>query len=118
MAVRYGLLVDISLCVGCHTCEITCKQENNVPFGKRWIHVAQIGPKRVDGRLRMEFIPFMSDECTLCRHRIDKGLEPACVSNCPTRALKLCDETEMLRLLRTDRRYQVCKVLEETNKGP
>ena len=26
------------------------------------------------------------DKCTFCRHLVDQGLEPACVTTCPTRA--------------------------------
>lgn len=112
MSTRYGLLVNLDRCVGCHACEIACKQENNVPLGVKWIHVAQIGPTKVGGRLQMDFVPFMLDGCTMCGHRIEEGLEPACVSNCPTHALDFCDVAEMLRLLKSGKRYQVCKVSE------
>lgn len=117
MEVQYALLVNLDRCVGCHACEIACKQENSVPLGTIWLRVVQIGPKKVDGKLRMDFVPLMSDECTLCRHRIEKGMEPACVINCPTQALKFCDTAETLRLLNS-KRYQVCKVLNVHMKRP
>ncbi|KKM25432.1 hypothetical protein LCGC14_1595040 [marine sediment metagenome] len=31
------------------------------------------------------------EKCTFCVHRIEKGLEPACVANCPVRALHFGD---------------------------
>ena len=30
---KYGLLIDYEFCVGCHACEIACKQEHNRPRG-------------------------------------------------------------------------------------
>ena len=31
--------------------------------------------------------PDLASKCTMCAHRIDKGLEPACVVSCPSRAM-------------------------------
>lgn len=111
MVEQHGILVDLDRCVGCHACEIACKQENKVPLGTRWIKMIQIGPRKVDGRLQMEFVPFLLDGCNLCRHRTEIGYEPACVANCPTEALKYCDEAEALDLLKSGRRHQICKVI-------
>jgi len=77
-----------------------------------WIRMIQIGPKRIRGKLEKDFITLTSSDCTLCRHRLNIGLDPACVSNCPTDALKLCDEVEMLELLKSGKRHQACKILE------
>jgi len=111
LAEIHGILVDLDLCVGCYACEVACKQENNVPIGTRWIQVVTIGPKRVDGKLRMDFLPMMTDKCTLCEHRLSQGLEPRCVDNCPTQAFKLCkDSGEVLAALQSGTRYQLCKL--------
>lgn len=56
------VLVDEKHCVGCGYCVQAC------PYGTRYMH-----PKT-----------HISDKCTLCYHRITKGLRPACVESCPT----------------------------------
>lgn len=57
-------LVDDTYCIGCRYCIQAC------PYGCRYIHPVK---KTVD-------------KCTLCYHRITKGLLPACVEVCPTGA--------------------------------
>lgn len=58
------VLVDENLCIGCHTCVAVC------PFG---------APQFPDGaRMR---------KCDFCVTRVERGLEPACVRTCPTKAL-------------------------------
>lgn len=65
------VLVDEKYCIGCRYCIQAC------PYGARWFHPT----KRVAGK------------CTLCYHRITRGLVPACVEVCPTGA-RLFGEVE------------------------
>jgi tetrathionate reductase subunit B len=58
------VLIDEKYCIGCRYCIQAC------PYGCRYVHPV----KKV------------VDKCTLCYHRITKGLNPACVANCPTGA--------------------------------
>ncbi len=59
-----AVLVDPKYCIGCRYCIVAC------PYGARFIHpVSQT-----------------ADKCTFCYHRIQRGLKPACVENCPTGA--------------------------------
>ena len=111
MAELSGIIVDLDLCVGCYACEVACKQENNVPIGTRWIKVVSVGPEKLDGKPRMDFIPVMTEECTLCEHRLLQNLEPRCVENCPTEAFRFCNNaTEILAAPQSGKRYQVCKL--------
>lgn len=109
MAELRGILVDLELCVGCYACEVACKQENNVPIGTKWIRVISVGPEEVNGTQFMDFIPMITDDCTLCEHRLSVNLEPRCVANCPTEALQFRDTAnEVLSALRSESRLQVC----------
>jgi Fe-S-cluster-containing dehydrogenase component len=63
------VLVDKSYCLGCRYCVQAC------PYGCRYI----------DPRSRT------ADKCTLCYHRITRGLTTACCETCPTGARQLGD---------------------------
>ena len=55
-------------CTGCKACLAAC------PYDARYVH-----PKG------------FADKCSLCKHRLDKGLKTACASVCPTTSLNLVD---------------------------
>lgn len=73
---KMGMVIDLDLCVGCHSCTAACKQENNIPIGDFWSKVKQIGPTGTYPDLEMYFLP------VLCQHCAD----PQCVNVCPTGA--------------------------------
>lgn len=58
------VLVDPNYCIGCGFCIQAC------PYGCRFLN-----PETK-----------VADKCTLCYHRITRGLKPACVEVCPTQA--------------------------------
>lgn len=58
------VLVDENYCIGCKYCVQSC------PYGCRYLD-----PKKQ-----------VVDKCTLCYHRLKKGLNPACFETCPTKA--------------------------------
>jgi len=63
------VLVDTQRCLGCRYCVQAC------PYGCRFI----------DPRTHT------ADKCTLCYHRITRGLTTACCETCPTGARQLAD---------------------------
>ena len=68
------VLVDQDHCVGCGYCVQAC------PYGSRFIPHDDNVP-----------YPRTAQKCTLCYHRITKGLKPACVAACPVGARQLAD---------------------------
>ena len=76
------VLVDKSYCLGCRYCVQAC------PYGCRYLH-----PEKK-----------VVDKCTLCYHRLKKGLKPACFEVCPTGARIYGDlrdkEGELVKFIR------------------
>ncbi len=72
-----NIFVDLKYCIGCRACEVACKQENNIPVGIKWINVVKIGPRIVEDKLQMDFVPMR------CRH----CAKPPCVDACPETAI-------------------------------
>ncbi len=74
------VLVSHDLCIGCKACLAAC------PYDARFIHP--------DG---------YADKCTFCIHRVERGLDPACVSVCPAHCMHFGDlddsRSEVSRLL-------------------
>ncbi len=74
------VLVTPDMCVGCKACLAAC------PYDARFVH-----PEGY------------ADKCTFCIHRVKQGLDPACVSVCPTRCMHFGDlddpKSEVNRLL-------------------
>lgn len=88
------VVVNQDKCVGCKACIIAC------PYEVRYLHP--------DGYV---------DKCTFCVHRVTKGLDPACVSVCPTGALSfgdLDDPSSKVHQQLQSRKSEVLKPEEDT----
>ena len=146
---RYAMLFDLRKCIGCNSCTVACKSENDVPLGvwRSWVkktergHFPNVkefslpivcnncdkpicvtvcpvgaGIKRPDGivyidphrcigcRYCMASCPYgvryihptrkIAEKCYWCHHRVDAGLQPACVEACPTGAILFGDKND------------------------
>ncbi len=86
---RHGLLIDYEFCTGCHTCEIACKEEHDLPVGQWGIKINQSGPMQyAEDKWTYDYIPVPTDLCDLCRDRVAGGLQPACVKHCQAGVMK------------------------------
>ena len=80
-----GILIDYEFCSNCHTCELACKMEHNIPEGKWGIKVYEVGPWQIEGdKWQLTYMPVPTDMCDLCAGRTKKGKLPACVHSCYT----------------------------------
>lgn len=86
---RNGLLIDYEYCTGCHSCEVACKKERNLPIGKWGIKIAEIGPWEVaPDKWEYSFVPIPTELCDLCGERTAKGKAPACVHHCQAKVME------------------------------
>lgn len=67
-----AVFIDADACIGCGYCSWVCPYD---------------APRLNHSTGKME-------KCTFCFHRLEEGLEPACVALCPTGALKFGDHEE------------------------
>jgi Fe-S-cluster-containing dehydrogenase component len=65
---KYGLLFRKKDCMGCHACEVACKQEHDLPVGPRLVRVLEKAP---------DFIPIYCHHCA----------KAPCMDACPERAI-------------------------------
>jgi len=145
---RYTMVIDTRLCVGCMNCVVACKTENHVPesFDRDWItetvhgefpdvrleirsercnhcdnppcvHCCPTGASHrgigglvsvtrnqcIGCKACMAACPYdarfphpdgYASKCTFCAHRLEQGLNPACVSVCPTHCMHFGDLDE------------------------
>jgi formate dehydrogenase iron-sulfur subunit len=71
------VIYDPDKCIGCRYCMLSC------PF-----HIPRYEWEKT--------VPFMK-KCDMCYSRLNKGLLPACVANCPNHAIEFGQRDELLR---------------------
>jgi dimethyl sulfoxide reductase iron-sulfur subunit len=88
-AKHYGMVIDLKRCIGCHTCAVACKSENNLPDGIWWNRTLTIGGDEIDTpagifpNVQMQFLTLACQHCE----------NPACVKVCPVGATRKDEET-------------------------
>jgi molybdopterin-containing oxidoreductase family iron-sulfur binding subunit len=86
MAKRYVMVIDLGACIGCDTCTVACKQENNLPSGVSWNQLVRINSTPLENgsqnsggiypNLKQDFLPLSCQHCA----------NGPCVDVCPTSA--------------------------------
>lgn len=59
---RWGMVMDTRRCIGCHSCTIACKTENEVPLGVWRTHMRYY-EKGVYPKVKRHFFPHICDHC-------------------------------------------------------
>ncbi len=78
---HWGMAVDQERCVGCWSCAVICKSENDIPLGMWWNRILTAGaaldtPASTAGRLEMHWLPLACQHCD----------NAPCVKVCPVQA--------------------------------
>lgn len=82
MVKRLGIVVDLSRCMGCHTCAVACKIENNLPKKNWWNRILTEGGKAPDSPGGIYPNVSRSYYTLSCQHCEN----PACTRVCPVGA--------------------------------
>ena len=72
---RWGMVVDLKLCIGCNSCVLACKAGRGTPKGVFWNKVLE----QEVGKFPQSKRVFWPMRCMQCE-------EPACLAVCPTGA--------------------------------
>lgn len=70
---RFGF--DMGACIGCHSCEVACAEQNANPVGVNWRRVGEVEGGEFPTARRFN----LSMACNHC-------IEPTCLAGCPTNA--------------------------------
>ena len=72
---QYRFSFSMDACVGCHSCEVACAEQNDTPIDGAWRRVGELEGGVFPQTRRLN----LSMACNHC-------LEPTCLSGCPTQA--------------------------------
>jgi DMSO reductase iron-sulfur subunit len=72
---QYRFTFNMNACIGCHSCEVACAEQNGLPADTTWRRVGEIEGGDYPQTKRF----YLSMACNHC-------LEPACLEGCPTQA--------------------------------
>ena len=84
------VLINQDKCIGCHACIVACPYQVRFMAGDSKGYYSE-GLTSYETEAYQKWQPRTVQKCTFCVHRIEKGLEPACVQTCPTGALTFGD---------------------------
>lgn len=90
---QYGFVIDTQRCIGCHTCSVACRMENNLPEGTWWNRTLTSGGSDIDtpeGTFPNVAMSYITVACQHCSN-------PACVKVCPVGATYRDEDTGIVR---------------------
>ena len=84
-----ALYIDYEFCSGCHSCEIACRNELELPIEDFGMKLLEDKPRQhADGSWHWDYIAVPGELCDLCASRVEAGLLPSCVQCCQAKVLE------------------------------
>lgn len=97
---RYGLLIDIDACTGCHSCEVSCKLDKDLPTGVYGIKLIDDKPFQISEEVwEYKHVPIPTVLCDLCVERTQAGKVPSCVLHCCAHCMEYGTIAELSKLM-------------------
>lgn len=101
------VMQDYDVCIGCRYCMMACPYD--VRFFMDEIQRYYEEPNQYEDETYAQFQVNTVTKCIFCYHRVDQGLDPACVITCPTECRIFGDlndpDSHPSRLIRERRGY-------------
>lgn len=108
-----GILVNYEYCTGCHSCEVACKKELNLPEGEYGIKVLELGPYSYDkhdqgaDKWEWTWMPVLTKACDMCQSRTEAGKMPMCVQHCQAWCMYHGEVDDLIKYIDSKSRYAI-----------
>lgn len=116
------VLVDKDKCIGCGSCIVACPYDQRTRIEPAMLTDGLFGGGRLTPFEEQGYARFTAGtavKCTFCHERVDAGLDPACVTTCPTEARIFGDlEDPNSKVRRLIEEHHGRQPLPEKNTGP
>jgi len=113
-----GILVNYDYCTGCHSCEVACKKELDLPKGEFGIKVEEVGPFQYSTRPGLEgtwewtYMPVITQACDMCASRTAEGKMPMCVQHFQAWCMYYGEAEELVKKMDGKTRWSLITVKE------
>lgn len=105
------VVIDAERCVGCRYCMMVCPYNARYYQEQELFYFPEQGPNPYEQAAYRRHPLGVVEKCDFCLSRLERGLEPACVANCMTKARFFGDlddpESEVSRLIREEGGFQL-----------